>query len=160
MSWLRKPKPRDVQRHRLYYAERQVGAFLRDMLPTVPDIENFVDHTLASRWLRTHFTPRVLDQIRVVSGRHDRFPYARGSAISMPHWSRSKFIVIHEVAHVLCSRHYGENSIAAHGAEFAGLQVAMVTHFLREQDGLELRLAFTRFGVAHTLLGDEWSLTG
>ena len=106
------------------------------------------------------FVPRVLDQIRVVSGRENRTAYACGSAISMPFWSRSKFITIHEVCHVLCSRHYGGNSIAAHGAEFATLQVAMVTHFLGEEDGLDLRLAFTRFGVAHTLLGDEWSLTG
>ncbi len=33
-------------------------------------------------------------------------------------------------------------------------------HFLGEQDGLDLRLAFTRNGVAHSVLGGEWSLTG
>ena len=103
MSWHRKPKPRDVQRSRPYYAERQVTAFLRDMLPTVSDIEMFVDDMRACRWLRLQFVPRVLDQIRVVSGRHNRTAYARGSMISMPYWSRSKFITIHEVAHVLCN---------------------------------------------------------
>jgi putative metallohydrolase (TIGR04338 family) len=156
MSWLRKPKPRDVQRRYLYHAERQVSAFVRDMLPTVHDIETFVDDMLATRWLRVHFAEKVLDPITVLNGKHNRIPYARGPAISMPYWSRSKFIVIHEVAHVLCGRHYGRDSIAAHGAEFASLQVAMVSHFLGEQDGQELHVAFMRCGVEHTLLGDEW----
>lgn len=160
MSWLPKPKPRDVQRHRLYHAQQQVAAFLRDALPTVPDIEKYVDDMLACRWLRTYFTAKVLDQIRVVSGWQNRTAYASGSVISMPYWARSRFVVIHEVCHVLCGRHYGEDSIADHGAEFAALQLAMVTHFLGQQDGDDLHLAYTRFGIAHSAFGDDWSLTG
>ena len=76
MVWLPKPKPRDVQRRRLYRAEGQVAAHLRYMLPTIPDIESFVDQMLASHWLRTQFTPRVLVQIRVVSGRDGKEAYA------------------------------------------------------------------------------------
>jgi len=153
MSWLPKPKPRDSQRRRLYAAEGQVAAINRDMLPTVLDIEAFVDEMLASHWLRTQFTPRVLEQIRVVSGRENRAAYARGATISVPFWARSKFIVIHEVAHILCGRYYGKDFIAAHGPEFATLQVAMVTQFLGQADGLELHLAFMRFGVKHTFSG-------
>ena len=160
VSWLPKPKPRDVQRRRLYHAQQQVAAFLRDALPTVPDIEKFVDDMLACRSLRTCFTSKVLEHVRVVSGWENRTAYASGSVISMPFWARSKFIVIHEVCHVLCGRHYGEDSIADHGAEFATLQLAMVTHFLGEQYGLDLHRAFGRHGIAHSACGDEWSLTG
>ena len=160
MSWLKQRRPRDVQAKRLYHAEHQVSAFLRDTLPTVHDIEKFVDDMLACRSLRVHFGPRVLDQITVLNGRQNRTAYARDSTISMPYWSRSKFVVIHEVCHVLCGRHYGRDSIAGHGLEFASLQVAMVSHFLGAQDGLDLHRAFTRFGVEHAVWGDEWSLTG
>jgi len=160
MPWLKKPKPRDVQRRYLYHAEHQVSAYLRDMLPTIPDIEKYVDDMLACRWLQVHFAEKVLDPITVLNGRQNRIPYARGSVISMPHWARSKFVVIHEVCHVLCNRHYGADSIADHGAEFATLQVAIVTRFLGEQDGFELHRAFTRNGVAHSFLDDEWNLTG
>lgn len=104
-----KPKPRDVQAKRLYRAERQVSAFLRDMLPTILDIETFVDQMLASRWLRPQFTDKVLEQIRVVNGRENRTAYARGSMISMPYWARSKFVVIHEVCHIIADRYYGED---------------------------------------------------
>ena len=157
MTWLPKPRPRDVQRRRLYRAEQQVSAHLRDMLLTVPDIENFVDQMLASRWLRLHFPERVLDPFRVVSGRDGKEAYACGSTISMPFWARSKFITIHEVCHVLCDRYYGNDFIAGHGPEFATLFVAMVTQFLGDEDGLELHQAFTRCGVKHTFSGGEWA---
>jgi hypothetical protein len=160
MPWQPKPKPRDVQRRRLYHAERQVSAYKRDLLPTIPDIELFVDQMLASHWLRTQFTPKVLEQIRVVSGRQNRTAYACGSTISMPRWARSKFIVIHEVCHVVCDRYFGNDFIAGHGVEFATLQVAMVTHFLGEQDGRELHQAFMRYGVKHTFVGGEWAAAG
>ncbi len=160
MSWLPKPKPYDVQRRRLYAAEQQVAAYQRDPLRTVPHIQRYVDEVLASHWLRFHFPQRVLEQIRVISGRDNRAAYAAGSTISLPFWARSKFIVIHEVCHVLCDRYYGEDFIAGHGVEFAGLQLALVTHFLGRVDGLELHQAFTRWGVKHTLLDDEWRLTG
>ena len=158
MPWLKKPKPRDVQRRRLYHAQQQVAAFLRDMLPTVHGIERFVDEMLACRWLRMSFTPKVLEQIRVVNGRDNRTAYACGSTISMPFWSRSKFIAIHEVCHILCDRYFGEDLIADHGPEFATLQVAMVTHILGEQDGDDLHRAYTRYGVKHTLVDGEWFL--
>ncbi|MCY2992372.1 MAG: tyrosine-type recombinase/integrase [Planctomycetota bacterium] len=132
---------------------------LLSVLQGMPRVDACVFHGPRGGRLKPDTVRRILVR-EVLDGRHSRFPYARGSVISMPFWARSKFIVIHEVAHVLCNRHYGEDSIAPHGPEFAGLQVAMVSHFLGEQDGLDLRLAFTRFGVAHTLLGDEWSLTG
>jgi len=160
MSWLPKPKPRDSQRRRLYHAEGQVAALNRDLLPTVPDIEAFVDEMLASHWLRTQFTPRVLEQVRIISGRENRSAYAAGSTISMPHWARSKFIVIHEVAHVLCDRYFGKDFIAGHGVEFASLQVAMVSQFLGQADGLELHQAFMRWGVKHTLVDGELALAG
>ena len=41
MGFIAKPAPRDTQRGRLYQAENEVKAVLRDMLPTVGQIQAF-----------------------------------------------------------------------------------------------------------------------
>jgi hypothetical protein len=69
MGFIVKPAPRDEQRKRLYTAERQVKALLRDTLPTIGEMQGFVDSILRSRWLQTYFAASVVAPIRVIGGR-------------------------------------------------------------------------------------------
>jgi len=69
MGYIVRSRPRDEQRKRVYAAERQSKAFLRDPLPTISEMQQFVDSILKSRYMQTLFTSRVLAPITVLSGR-------------------------------------------------------------------------------------------
>ena len=156
MGFIAKPAPRDEQRKRLYAAERQVKAFLRDTLPTIGEMQAFVDSILRNRWMQTYFAASVVAPIRVIGGRQ-RPATAMNflSTISMPKWSRTKFLVIHEVSHILAARCFGEDVIAAHGPEYGTLFLELVEHFLGAEDALDLPEAFARCGVVHSYRGEE-----
>ena len=125
-----KRSPRDEQRERLYAAEHEVAAFQRDKLPTVPEMQRFVDSILGSRWLRTNFAASMAMPITVLNGYGRRMPCADAyqSTIAMPKGGRSQFIVCHEVAHVFCDRCHGD-AFPFHGAEFATFELELVSRF-------------------------------
>jgi putative metallohydrolase (TIGR04338 family) len=151
-----KPAPRDEQRKRLYAAEREAKAFLRDPLPTIGEMQAFVDSILRSRWMQTYFAASVVAPIRVIGGRQRPATAMHFlSTISMPTWSRTKFLVIHEISHILAARCYGKDVIAAHGPEYATLFLELVGHFLGAEDASDLHEAFARCGVVHSYRGEE-----
>ena len=73
----------------------------------------------------------------------------------MPKRLRSRFIVLHEMCHILTDRYYGEDAVAAHGPQFATLELTLVGHFLGENDCRDLLEAFMRHGVEHSFRGGE-----
>lgn len=132
MGFIAKPPPRDSQRERLYAAEREVAAAMRDLLPTVGEMQAFVDEILGSRWLQSRFGNRMLGPITVLNGHGQRAATAHCfmSTINMPKGTRSKFIVIHEVCHILTDRFYGQDTTEAHGPQFATFELMLVSHIL------------------------------
>jgi putative metallohydrolase (TIGR04338 family) len=152
MGFIAKPPPRDSQRGRLYQAENEVAAILRDELPKIGQMQAFVDEILRSPWLQGQFGTRMLAPITVVGGhgQRDATAHCFMSEISMPRALRSKFIVLHEVAHILTARFYGEDRFAAHGEHFATFLLMLVDHFLGAEDCQDLLQAFARWGVAHS----------
>ena len=149
-----KAAPRDLQRKRVYAAESQVKAFLRDLLPTIGEMQGFVDSILRNRWSQDYFGSRMLAPIAVRGGRRQRQRRALAhcfmSEISIPRGARSKFIVTHEVCHILTDRFHGQDRTAAHGPEFATFELMLVNHFVSEEDARDLLAAFARNGVAHS----------
>jgi len=152
LGYILRSRPRDEQRKRLYQAEREIEALLRDPLPTIAQMQHFVDEILKSRYLQTYFTPRVLAPITVLSGRRPRQATAMSflSTIAMPHGARYKLIVLHEMAHILADRYYGADFIEGHGREFATFFLDLVSHFLSADDCQDLLEAFRRNNVAHS----------
>ncbi len=152
-------RPPDSQRERLYAAERQVKACLRDLLPTIAEMQGYVDGILRSRWSQDYFGSRMLTPITVVGPRqwNQRRADARSftSEISMSKELRSKFVLIHEVCHILTDRFYGQRMSEGHGPEFATFELMLVNHFLGAEDARELLEAFARCGVAHSYRGEE-----
>ncbi len=124
---------------------------MRDQLPTLAEMQAFVDSILKARCLRRYFTSSVLAPVAVIAGRQRSEATALSflSTILVPKEMRSKFIVLHELCHILTDRYHGEDH-AAHGPEFATLLLAMVSQFLGAEDCCELLAAFTRKGVAHS----------
>jgi putative metallohydrolase (TIGR04338 family) len=125
---------------------------MRDLLPSVGQMQAYVDAILGSPWLQCHFGSRLLDPITVLGGKGQRQATAHCfmSTIKMPKGSRSKFIVLHEVAHILTDRLYGQDVTEAHGPQFATVEMMLVNHFLGAEDFQDLLLAFARNGVAHS----------
>ena len=147
-------RPRDYQCSRLYRAEREVAAYLRDSLPTVADIQRYVDEILRNPWMQLRFGSSVRAPITVVGGRQrPAFAQTYYASISMPKWSRCKLIVIHEMCHILVDRYYGQDCTAGHGPEFATFELALVECFLGADDGCDLHDAFARHGVEHSYRG-------
>ena len=157
MGFIVRLRPKDEQRKRVYAAEREVAALTRDPLPTIAEMQGFVDSILNSRHLQTLFTARVLAPITVLSGRRPREATAMSflSTIAMPEWSRSKLIVLHEVSHIFADRYYGSDFIEGHGKEFATFFLDLVGQFLGAEDCRDLLAAFARWGVAHSYLEQE-----
>ena len=125
-------------------------AFLRDGLPKIEQMQAFVDEIL--RGLQAHFGTRMLSPITVVNKRGKRQATAHYflSTIKVPKALRSKFIVLHEVAHILTDRYYGQDATEAHGPQFATFLLMLVKHFLGAADYQDLVAAFARWGVVHS----------
>jgi len=152
-------RPPESQRKRVYAAENQIKAHLRDPLATVAEMQRYVDEILRSRFLQDYFGSRMLTPITVIGARrwNQRWPNACCflSEISMPTGSRSKFVVIHEVCHILTDRLFGQRMSEGHGPEFATFELMLVNHFLGAEDCQDLLGAFASCSVAHSYGREE-----
>lgn len=131
---------RDSQKTKVYHAEYVLlkeGMAGRERLATVEEMQAWVDKITASAWWRKRY-PRVT-KITVQPGAGQRralaFPYRR--IISMPKWSRTKGIILHEITHLVVPTH-----LAAHGWEYCAEYLAIVKHFLGKADHDALKAAF------------------
>ena len=150
----------NAQRERLYAAEHQVKAFLRDLLPTIAEMQGFVDGILRNRWIARLFWlayayPDHGSWASDGGGSESANAHCFTSEISMSKELRSKFVVIHEVCHILTDRFYGQRMSEGHGPEFATFELMLVNHFLGAEDCQDLLGAFARCGVAHSYRGEE-----
>jgi len=122
---------RDTQRSKVYKAERVAfrdHAEANERLPEIADIERFVKHVWSLKRVQDAF-PRAVVEWRlgrpeVHDGRGRRSPCGAMGFISMPKWSRNKWIVLHELAHVISRRI--DCYIAGHGWEYAACYLTLV----------------------------------
>jgi hypothetical protein len=136
-------RPRDSQRSKLYTAE---GAFHgAPDFKTVPECQAYVDSVMASRWVRARWKQRVT----VHDGR-GRSSASGGTSgrLNLPLWSRSRYVILHEMAHVLTPYQY-----AAHGPEYAGVLLSLVHHILGQETAAKLRVSFKEHRVRYNLKG-------
>lgn len=125
-------RPRDSQRQKLYDAERVLIEFSRP-LPTVPEIQTYVDDLCAQKWFRSRFGNRIIP-VKDGRGRRTAFGYHSGP-ILVPRKFRREDSILHEVAHVVSSSNH-----AAHGPEYAANLATIVFHKMgREAETALLR---------------------
>lgn len=122
---------RDSQRSRVYAAEN--AAFrghpeANEPLPAVEDIERFIRHVWSLKRVQGTFPKAVvqwrLGQPAVRDGRRRRHACGAMGFISMPRWSRVKWVVLHELAHTISRR--TDCYIAGHGWEYAATYLTLV----------------------------------
>lgn len=148
---------RDTQRSRVYAAEN--AAFrgypvASDRLADVESIERFVRDVWSrkrvaasfpsvARWQRAQLAGGGLlrgSLPTVKDGRGRRRAGATTSFITMPVWSRSKWVVLHELAHVITCREHP--SAAGHGWEYCEVYLRLVRCVLGVEAHKQLKASF------------------
>ncbi len=135
-------RPRDSQRARLYRAEDEVGAGRR--LPTVPQLQAYVDALAASAWFEARWGSRSF-VVRPGHG-HRRATADGNGVLQLPKWARTEVVVLHEVAHCLTPVEF-----AAHGPEYAGVLLSVLRRAVDPGTAQRLEDSFTRHRVRWTL---------
>lgn len=140
-------RPRDSQRSKVYsceYVLRDAGMVGRERLETVEEMQAWVNKLLASAWWKKHY--RSVSKVTVKDGRGQRRALAHTwrNTISMPKWSRSKGVIIHELAHLVTPL-----AAPSHGWEFCANYLELVRHFLGQADHDALKEAFDKRKVKY-----------
>lgn len=178
---------RDSQRRKVYNAERIAfngGIEERHATPdyrTVAEVQAYVDHVTASGpWKALGFSHLGLFEslpLTVKDGRGSRRGAADafGNTIRMPRFSRLKWYIMHELAHIATSYihdftydaaddEYGggwpvhkdpetgrvrftQKNVAAHGPEFAGIYLYLLRELVGAPAHDKLQAAFEETGV-------------
>lgn len=134
-------RPRDTQRSKLYAAERAAfgDAFTADPMDFDRAVA-FVRQVWRSPWTRRKWPFVTYNAPPYVADGRGTL-YARGSLgrLNLPRWSRTKPVILHELAHALT---WHRRDIAAHGREFAAVLLELVQHWLGVAAAKKLRAAF------------------
>jgi putative metallohydrolase (TIGR04338 family) len=135
-------RPRDSQKSRLYKAEREALNQRSKRLETVGEISKFVDRIKKRATIKRRYGPELRSSIFIGDGRGKRNAGGDRFGIYMPKWSRTEYIVLHEMAHCIACRKYGRYNIAAHGREYAAVYIDLVRFMLGKEAGDALKAAF------------------
>jgi len=145
-------RARDTQRQKVYNAEN----FLQRRGPryeTVAEMQVYVDKLVASAWFRRRWPRTAGGGIEVRDGRGRSRACATTDwaqrIIKMPRWSRSKSVVLHEVAHHCADEAHGVRDVAAHGWQFAATLLELVTHEMGVEAGKGLKESYKAKKVRH-----------
>lgn len=148
-----KKKERDTQRKRLYRAElvlRPGSHRFRSMRETTafamavwydPNVRALIDE---EQWHLMDWSnpPRIKD------GRGRRHAGGCASYITLPVWSRTDHIVLHEMAHVITQRLFGKQ-VAGHGWQFCKVFHLLVWVILGEKVARVLMASYEFHGIRH-----------
>lgn len=144
--------PIDFQRSRVYRSEIRTLALFGlvkeepdEDLRSIREIEGLVNHLIHEDWwsMNPHFTSPLWIQVKDGRGRTATASFRRRE-IRMPVWTRQRWYVCHELAHIACpadSRH------SAHGPRFAAAYAYIVRHAIGPSVGGALLDGFARDNV-------------
>ena len=159
--------PSDNQRKRVYDSEFDIDDRPWDShkrcnkstrggrLETVGEIEDFVNAIHRSRWfkgfLRKQNPQMYIRAIFIHDGRGTRkgfaWRYLNGNAVlNLPRWSRSKLIILHELAHVITP---DCGCYASHGSEFCANYLELVRRWIDKDTHAALKDSFREHRVKH-----------
>lgn len=136
---------RDSQRKKLYTAERLAfGAVAAAKVrhETVADIERYVRHVCSLKRVLQSWPKARLDTwpIEVRDGRGRSRAGGNQYCILMPKWSRSSWVILHEMAHSIHLRTY--RGVAYHGWQYAEIYLRLVLLVLGRDAHDALKAAF------------------
>ena len=135
---------RDNQRSKVYKAEDVLLDFAKP-LPKIEDVVAFCQKTQKRKTIVKRY-PRAERPIAVKDGRGTRRALAYGGyAISIPQWARNEAIVVHEIAHIMTNRHFGD--VAGHGWEYCSVFLDLVRYTMGKEAYMALKQSFKEHKV-------------
>jgi putative metallohydrolase (TIGR04338 family) len=140
-------RPRDSQKSRLYKAERAALDKISKRLDTIDDITRFVDRIRKRATIVRRYGYELKRSVFIGDGRGKRNAGGDSRGIYMPKWSRTEYIVLHELSHCIACRRYGRYNIAAHGREFAAVYVDLVRYIIGKEAADALKASFREHRV-------------
>jgi len=132
------PVARDSQRSKVYEAEDEYRVALgAQRIPDVPLIQRWVNCIVKSDWWAQRFSDVVV--VKVGDGRRRRYACSAfvgpgKGLIKLPRASRTKMIILHELAHVVTPA-----MEPWHGEVFVGRFLAFVDTWMGQLQGLAFR---------------------
>lgn len=147
---------RDTQRQKLYRAENEALGGLPVPIGdnSVDDIRRYCVRVLTSRTAEKIVERKFEnDHFEVGDGRGRRKACAENwNEIKLPIWARNKYVVLHELSHVLRMRYWRwrgnrEKHEAGHGREFAATYLQLVLIFMGRPAHNALKASFKKHHV-------------
>lgn len=137
-------KRRDMQKAKLYRAEKVLLPYGKVGDESVPACEAFVKSVWQSTWVKKHFVrARLNGPPEIADGRGTRIARGGLNRLNLPRWARTKAVVLHEITHALTPDR------PAHGWVFCKNYLAIVQHFMGTEAAKELRVAYREHRVRY-----------
>ncbi len=146
-------RPRDSQRSRLYAAEQAVGGYGSNggqPLPTMADIEAYLDKLTSSAWFRRRWDRVYPGTYRLRNGAGNRKATGGMNDLTYPRWSRYEWMVLHELAHHIVERHSGSSTQAWHGWMFCSVLLELVEHAFGAEMAKRFKAEMKKRNVKYT----------
>lgn len=139
---------RDSQRSKLYAAERE--AFVDHMQKIELDqCVEIVERVFTSKRVKDAYDPFWTRRTIVDDGRGCRRAISFGGRITLPKWSRMKWVVLHEMAHEIRAFRRKDRFVAeaAHGWQYTATYLDLVMWFMGSEAHDKLKAAFRKHKV-------------
>lgn len=142
--------PKDMQRERLYKAERVLQPWLGHY-ETIEEMQAYVDHLTTSAWFRRRWGGTFI-KVRYNHRAKRARAYGLQRLIEFPsgRWAWHEAMLLHEVAHIVTDMTYGYGKVQAHGREYAAIYVELVAHKMGAESVARLKAAFIEHKVKFT----------
>lgn len=137
---------RDTQCSRLYAAEKLIET-IGERVDDMEVLTAFVNKVIASAPIQRRYG-KVLNgwPVKIGDGRKQRNALGDFEGIDMPRWSRSRAVVLHELAHTIKERLYGVQA-AGHGPEYASVLLTLVRFGMGVEAHQRLKIGFATHKV-------------
>lgn len=135
-------RPRDVQRSRVYAADKSLQPHDRVDVSTVEAIESYVARVWHDPAVRQSFPKMWPYPPHVRDGRGRRSAAGCAHWIALPRDYRAEHIVLHELAHTITHQVHGPFNVAGHGPEYCAIYLRLVAVVMGEAAYAALHDAF------------------
>lgn len=141
---------RDSQKQRVYSAEQKfLRPYVDDYLGDVAQCQLFINQVMRRKYIAKHYPTGLGWPIRVVGipSKHrwahaycgaSRIEVGTGDAAS---WSRTKSVMLHELAHILAFRKYLDHS-GSHNWQFAAVFLDLVRNVMGKEAAARLKAGY------------------
>lgn len=153
-------RPRDSQKSRLYASEWEVFGWPKMEFESMEQLEEYLWRVLENRWVQSNFPiAREIvagtQKIKVSAGQGHRRAITKREPdffrVSFPRQMRCRWVVLHELAHVLTPWEY-----AGHGREFARAYLYLVKKFFGREMENKLKAAMKKHNCKYSKTHTRW----